>query len=382
MIEIVLLGSLAVLVYTFAGYPLLIALLARWFPAAVRKGPFEPRIAVIVVAHNEAGRIARKLDTCLGLDYPAERIRVVVASDGSTDGTNEVVAGHGDPRVSLLAFAERRGKAACLNDAIALCDEEILVLTDARQRLDAGAARRLVENFADPAVGAVSAELVLETDGASNFAEGVGAYWRYEKFIRRQESALHSTIGVTGALYALRRSCFREIPADTILDDVLIPMNVVLSGKRVVFEAGARAFDLASADAAQERVRKIRTVAGNYQLILAHRRLFCPARNPVLLQLVSHKVLRLLAPFCLVLLLVTTLILAPEAPGWLLLLGAQLAGYSLPALGAISPAARRWRIVKVATAFVLLNAFAVLGLVEFLRNRNAHLWKTRPRSAS
>jgi biofilm PGA synthesis N-glycosyltransferase PgaC len=377
LIEIIFAAVLALLVYTYAGYPLLIWVLARCFPRAIRGGAYLPSVAVIIVAYNEAARIGRKLESCIALDYPKEKLRIVVASDGSDDKTNELVTAYAACGVALLTFPTRRGKAACLNDAVTSRDEEIIVFTDARQRFDPNSIRYLVENFADPAVGAVSGELVFDTDGITEFGEGVDAYWRYEKFIRQQESRFHSAVGVTGALYALRRECFREIPANTILDDVVIPMNVVMAGHRVVFENRARAYDRPSRDQWQEKLRKVRTVAGNYQMMIAHPAFFVPLHNPIFIQLVSHKVLRLIAPFCMVLLLITNAILAPRAILYLCLFAGQLLAYALAAVGILWSSANRWKVVKLAAVFLILNWFAVLGLVEFLQNRNAHLWRSK-----
>ena len=382
MIEFVLVAALALLAYTYAGYPALVWMLACCSRRRARGAAYEPHVTVIVVVYNEGARIGRKLDTCIGCDYPAEKLRVLVASDGSDDDTHEIVATYAARAVALLAFPARRGKAACLNDAIAASDGEVVVLTDARQRLDASAIRHLVESLADPAVGAASGELVFEADGMTPFGEGVDAYWRYEKFIRRQESRVHSVVGVTGALYALRRECFRDIPVDTILDDVVIPMNVVMAGKRVVFEGRALAFDVPSRDHQQEKLRKVRTIAGNFQLMAAHPAFFVPFRNPIFVQLVSHKVLRLVSPYCLVLLLLANALLASGGLFYQCLLAAQLLAYALPVIGVLRPSSRRWKVVKVATAFVMLNWFAVLGALEFARNRNAHLWNSRQRAAA
>jgi hypothetical protein len=167
---------------------------------------------------------------------------------------------------------------------------------------------------------------------------------------------------------------------DTILDDVVIPMRVVMAGRRVVFERQARAFDLPSRDRRQERLRKVRTIAGNCQLIVAHPEFFVPGRNPIFLQLVSHKVLRLLAPFCMAMLLVTNVLLAPSAFLYQCFLLAQLFAYVLPVTGILWPPLRRWKVVKLATAFLLLNWFVVLGMVEFLQNRQTHLWESRQSS--
>ena len=382
MIETVFWGALIILLYAYLGYPLLIGALAWFFPRQVRRGPYEPRVAVVIVAYNEAARIGRKLDTCIGLNYPGDKLRIIVASDGSDDGTNEIVSAHADSRVTLLAFPQRRGKAACLNDAIAATEEDIVVLTDARQRFDAQAIRHLAEDFADPEVGAVSGELVFETDGVTEFGEGVDAYWRYEKFIRKQESRWHSVVGVTGALYALRRECFRRIPEDTILDDVVIPMDVVMAGSRVVFEGRAKVYDLPSHDHRQERLRKVRTLAGNFQLIAAQSRLFNPLCNPIFLQLVSHKILRLLGPYLMATLLITNLILFDQAAVFQYFLAVQLFGYALAVGGVVWPYFNKWRAVKLASTFLLLNWFAVLGLSEYLRNRNAHLWNSGKMASS
>ena len=374
MIEALCVISLLILIYTYVGYPAAIWMLAHMAPRAIARRACEPTIAVIIVVSNEASRIGRKLDNCLALDYPKEKLRLVVASDGSGDETNEIVTAYADRRVTLLSFATRRGKAACLNDAMANCDEDVIVLMDARQRIDLTAIRHLAENFADPSIGAVSGELMLEPTGMTDFGEGVDAYWRYEKFIRKSESTFHSMVGVTGALYGIRRELFREVPSNTILDDVLIPMQVVMRGRRVVFDGRAKAYDLPSRDHKQEKVRKIRTIAGNYQLLRMHPSLLLPIRNPIWVQLVSHKVLRLVAPLFMLTLLCTSAMLASSSMLYRLLLGAQLFAYALPGLPFVWIPARKWKIVKLSRAFLTLNWFAVQGAVEYFRNHNAHLW--------
>lgn len=369
--------AVLLVLYPYAIYPAIVGLWARLAPRPPRAdAAYRPRVAMIVVARNEAARIEAKITTCLTQDYPADRLRLIVASDGSTDATNDIVRAHLDPRVHLLAFGQARGKAACLNDAVALCDEEVIVFTDARQRLSPDAVRRLVAVLGDAEVGAVSGELVFQDEQATAFSSGVGAYWRYEKFIRRSQAAIHSVPGATGALYALRRSCFRPIPPVTILDDVLIPMQVVLQGLRVVFEAGAIAFDQPSRQVAQERRRKIRTLAGNFQLLRLCPALLMPWRNPIFFQFISHKVMRLLAPWAMLAALVINAVLAPGSAFWSALFVAQIVFYVLPLLGTWLPALGRGAPVRLASTFILLNVFAALGLFEYLTNRNAHLWKS------
>jgi cellulose synthase/poly-beta-1,6-N-acetylglucosamine synthase-like glycosyltransferase len=368
--------SLGLLVYTYAGYPLLVLAWARLAPQPTSRAPRTPRVAIVVVAFNEAKRIEAKLKTCLAQDYPADRLRVVIVCDGSTDATPALVASFGDARVRLVHCRERRGKSACLAEGVAAAAEaDVIVFNDARQALHPQAVRRLVEALADPTVGAVSGELVFRTDDASDFGSGVDAYWRYEKFIRRHEAQVGSVVGVTGALYALRRELFRPIPAQTILDDVLIPMNVVMDGHRVVFESQAIAYDQPSLDAAQESLRKTRTLAGNFQLVALRPRLLVPFANPLWFQFVSHKLLRLVAPLAMGALLLSNSLLLDH--GGLLqgLWVGQIVFYGAALTGWLLPAARRWFPVKLAMMFVVMNWFVVRGFVEFVGNRQAHLWR-------
>jgi cellulose synthase/poly-beta-1,6-N-acetylglucosamine synthase-like glycosyltransferase len=370
---VVLLLSLAALAYTFAGYPLLLLAWARLRARPVRKAAFEPEVAIVIVAHNGAEYVGRKIASCLAQDYPMDRMRVLLVSDGSNDATCALVEAVAHPRVSLLALTPRRGKAACVNDALAACPEEVVVMTDVRQPLERDAVRRLLENFADPDVGAASGTILHGAPGASGYGEGLDTYWRYEQFLRETESRVHSMVGVTGALYAMRRECFRGVPQATVLDDVYIPMSIVLQGRRVVLERRALAYDEPLASPARERARKVRTLAGNFQLLALMPQLLSP-RNPVLLQFLSHKVMRLVGPVALAGALVANIALAGEGLAYALLLAAQLACYGCAIAGMVIPAARRVGLVKLSMTFVALNGYVVLGFIEFLTNRNLHLW--------
>jgi cellulose synthase/poly-beta-1,6-N-acetylglucosamine synthase-like glycosyltransferase len=362
-------------VWTFVGYPAALWAVARRRVRPIAHAAIEPEVTIVVVVHNEAAGIRAKLESCAAQRYPAHRLRVLVVSDGSTDATAEAVRAFGDPRVRWLHFEQRRGKAACVNDAMAALETPVVVLTDARQALHPDAVRHLVSNFADPAVGAASGELVFLLDGASGFAQGVDAYWRYEKAIRRMEGAIDSVVGVTGALYALRREAWTPIPEDTVLDDVLIPMNAVRGGWRVVFEDRAIAYDRPASEPARERVRKIRTLAGNFGLVAAHPWLLDPRRNRIVVQYLSHKVTRLVAPLALAGTLVSSAVLAPVHPLFAAALLAQLALYAMPLLGRAWPATATALPVRIATAFVALNWFVVLGFREWLLNRRVHVWR-------
>lgn len=367
--------SMAVLLYCYAGYPLQLWLQVRIAPRPIEKHPITPEVVMIVVAHNESHRIEDKIKTCLAQHYPADQLRVLVVSDGSTDHTADIVRRHPDPRVSLLEFTARRGKAACLNDAVAHTSPAVIVFTDARQRLHPDAVARLVANLADPNIGAVSGELVFEQEDGSPFSEGLGAYWRYEKFIRHHEAQSGSVVGVTGALYAIRRVCFQPIPPETILDDVAIPMLAALHGWRISFENGAIAYDTPSRDAAREKLRKVRTLAGNFQLISLLDGLLSPTRNPLWGRFIAHKMLRLICPLALSLALAAHTILAWQQEGvyrwtWFLHTSAYLA-----VLAAMQwPKLQRHAVLRLGVTFAHLNLFVVLGLISFLRGRQSHLW--------
>lgn len=361
--------------YTYLGYPILAALRARLRGRPPLKAATLPRVSILVVAHNEAARISRRIGNLLDLDYDPERLEIVIASDGCSDETVALANAYRDRGIRVLSFEQNRGKPAVLNEVIPRLAGEFVVLMDVRQQIAADAVRRLLESFADPAVGAVSGALHLtghDADGAG--LEGVGFYWRYEKFIRLKESLVDSSVGATGALYALRRSLFQPIPDDTLLDDVLIPMQVVRQGYRVLFEPEARASETLAPDSAAEFRRKARTIAGNFQLFAAHRWLLSPTSNRIWFATVSHKGFRLLCPVFLVIALAANLMLLHGAFfRWVLVLQlsfylSALATLAVPALTRISP------LFSVPRAFCLLNAATVAGFYRFARGRQRVTW--------
>lgn len=332
---------LALVAYVYVGYPLLLTAWSRLGRRPVRKGPHEPAVSVVIAARNERATLGPKIEGCLRQDYPPERLEVVVSLDGPTDGTEGVVqrlAEASEGRVRVVASARQEGKAVALNRGVEAATGEVLVLCDARQRLEPGAVRELVANLADPAVGAVTGELLLEDGRGRQAADGVGLYWRYEKGLRAMESRIHSTVGATGALYAVRRELFEPLPAGAILDDVIVPMRAVLAGRRTVFEPRAKAYDRVQPPELEFR-RKVRTLAGNFQLVGLVPDLLKPWRNPVFLQFVSHKLGRLMVPYLLVGLLASNLFLREGI--YLLFLVGQGSWYALAGAGALVSRADR-----------------------------------------
>lgn len=368
--------SVFLLVYTYVGYPAFIWGWAVLWGRQRHTRSIEPTVSVVIVAYNEAERIEGRLQNLLSLDYPRDRLEILLASDGSSDGTAGRARAYEQAGVTVIAFETRRGKAAVLNDVIPKARGEIVVLGDARQRFEAGALKALIAPFADPQVGAVSGELILTANPERTaVGEGVGFYWRYEKFIRRNESRVNSTVGATGAIYAIRRELFEPIPEDTILDDVLIPLRIVRRGYRVRFEPGARAYDRAAATAGEEFARKVRTIAGTFQLLARERWLLNPRRNRLWFQTVSHKGLRLLSPLLHIVVFGVNLVLPAQA-FYRMVLVAQIAFY-LAALGGhtLRNARRKIPILTVPYTICLLNWATVVAFFRFLIGRQPVTWE-------
>jgi poly-beta-1,6-N-acetyl-D-glucosamine synthase len=360
-------SSVVVTAYTYFGYPAWLWLRMKWKSSPVCRQGFLPSISIAMVVRNEAAVIERKLQNLLSLDYPAELREIVVVSDGSTDGTVQVLREHSGQAVRTIVLSETRGKAAGLNEAIKAAKNDIIVLTDARQEIESGALRLLMENFADPAVGCASGELLLGDPQAGESARGVGLYWKIEKSIRQMEATAGSVVGATGAFYAIRKNLFAPIPADTILDDVLIPMNVVRQHSRVVFDDRAHAWDLASQGTGREFARKVRTLTGNYQLLQLAPWLL-RGKNPIRFEFVSHKLCRLLVPFALAAMLISCALLSGTFFRVMLVL--QLAFYALGLFAAVQRGrGLAARGADAAFTFVLLNAAALVAFAKFVSGR-------------
>lgn len=358
---------MAVLAYTYAGYPGWLWLRRRLRPRAVKTGMLTPHLTVVMVVRNEAAALEAKLQNILALDYPADLLDVSVVSDGSTDATNEILSRYEGPRLKIVLNQESRGKAAGLNDAIAVARGEIAVFTDVRQKIEGGALRLLISQFSDPNVGCASGELMLGDPGSGEVARGMGLYWRIEKAIREMESASGSVVGATGALYAARRNLIPSVPVGTILDDVYIPMHIAHQGFRITFVPAAHAWDIADQGAEREFARKVRTLGGNYQLVQLAPWLLGWS-NPLWFEFVSHKLLRLFAPFALAAAFIATLFL--REPVYRIALALQLAFYALSLIAMTrvlkGPLAR---VADAARTFVVLNSAAAVAFFKFITGR-------------
>ena len=357
--------------FTYAGYPLCAYIRARFWPVAIRKASIFPTVTVLLAAHNEQKNLPAKLASLAALEYPPELIEIIVVSDGSTDETNGILRNWKASNRHSVTLPGRVGKSAALNKGMSQGRNEIVVFTDARQLLAPDALKNLVMPFADASIGCVSGELMLAEGSGTGSSGGVGLYWRLEKNIRRWEAEAGSTIGATGALYAVRKSLLSPIPEGTILDDVYVPMLVARQHQRVIFESQATAWDDLKPDPKQEFRRKLRTLFGNYQLLQVAPWIL-GSSNPLRLQFVCHKLLRLVAPFALLGVFLSAMWLRRGIYEAALLL--QLVFYALAFLSVFSTKASfLTRLSNISLAFIVLNAAAAVAFIYFVTGRKA-LW--------
>ena len=372
-LEIIFWTCLACVLYAYAGYPVLLALWARWRrrPEPQRRR-FAGSVSIVLTAHNEEANLARRLDELAGLLEAAEVEReIIVVSDGSTDTTAAIARAFSRGRVRVVELETNVGKAVALSAGCAVAAHDVLVFADARQTWSPTALDRLLENFADPQVGAVSGDLIIES--SPGVMAGIGLYWRFEKWLRKQESRLHSTVGVTGAISAVRRTLFRPIPPGTLLDDVYWPLRVVQQGYRVMHDNRAHAYDRFPEKARDEFRRKVRTLSGNFQLLTRLPSALLPWRNPVWLQWLSHKLLRLLVPWALLAMLAISAVM--PGPLFLVAFRFQIICYVIGLSGLFPSVPRHLRPAGAAASFLILNAAAWLAFWTWTTGRAETSWK-------
>jgi len=362
-------GSLCVMVYVLFLYPVLLGCMARRAHNPVRRAPIRPPVSIIVAVYNGEAFIEDKLRSILALAYPREQLEVLVASDGSTDRTNSIVQSFASQGVRLLRLP-RAGKSAALNAAIRIARGEILVLTDVRQLLAPDSVGFLVESFADPAVGTASGELMIR-EGATHQELDIGLYWRFEKWIRKSLSAIDSIFGATGAFYAIRRDLAVPIPSYILLDDMYLPLSAFFRGYRLVMDPRALAFDSATALNTEFR-RKVRTLGGNYQILLAYPALMGP-KNRLWVHFLSYKFGRLLLPWCLLAIAASSFWL-PE-PWKVTMLICQGIFYGIAVLDFVLPSrVPLKRVSSPVRTFVTMMVAALRALAVFFVPARS-LWK-------
>ncbi len=372
-LEVVFWGGVGMVVYTFAGYAAISWFLARLAPRIpqLTEGEEYPALSVVLAARNEEGRIRARIENLLACRYDAGKLEIIVVSNGSEDATVENARAVGSPLVRVLALDGASGKSGSLNAGVEAAKGKIIVFCDARQRFAEDALEKLVENFRDPAVGAVSGALEVEAS-PGGAGRGVDLYWRLERGLRHTEALRDSSVGCTGAIYAIRREWFREIPGDTILDDVVIPMEIAGAGHRVLFEPRALAFDPLPLAGKREMKRKQRTLAGNFQMLFRYPHWVLPWGHRLWWRLISHKYLRLASPYFLVALLISSLLLSAR-PLYAGCLALQVTGYAIAVLGLVFPRVTG-RLAAVPAGFVFLNVQSFLALCYYLAHRKSAGW--------
>jgi len=367
--------SAAWVLYVLIGYPICLGLIAKWNSAPITK-EWKPRtVTIILPVFNGERWIRQKLESILALDYPPGLMDIVVVSDGSTDGTEEAVRQFTDSRI-LLLNVPRGGKARALNSAISQSRGDILFFTDVRQKLHPGSLRHLVSCFGDSTVGVASGELVL-AEGASESEASSGLYWRYEKWIRKQLSSIGSVPGATGAIYAMRRELAIPIPEEILVDDMFLPISAFLKGFRVILDDAAYAYDQPMALKTEFR-RKVRTLAGVYQLIAIYPELLYP-RTRMWFHFISHKAGRLTLPWALLANLISSFYLPDKLR--LLALALHCCVYGLAALDFVIPEGILLkRLTSPARTFVALMIAAMCAVAVFFIPSD-RFWRTATSSA-
>jgi len=370
--EILFWAALAVTLYVYAGYPVLLWGLRLAFGRPPAKRAIEPSVSLLVAAYNEAAVVEAKIRNALALDYPADRLEIVIASDGSTDATAEIaerLAVESD-RVHVLAHATNRGKLAVLNDAVPRLGGEIVVFSDASSMLAPDSIRRLVANFADRAVGVVSGVYKVRQKEAAELGGQEDLYWKYETFLKTQEAALGCLLGAHGSLYAIRKALYPFPSPNTINDDYVIPLRILQQGRRAVYEPAAVAYEEAHQMGGFSR--RVRIMRGNFEQLSELRTLLWPPRLRALFFFLSHKAGRLVVPLAMLTLAFSNAWLLP-APFYVWTGGAQLLFYGLVLLGGI------WnlqpRILRLPYYFCMVNAAVFVGAYHALRGTRRMSWK-------
>ncbi|HEY0546863.1 MAG TPA: glycosyltransferase family 2 protein [Pyrinomonadaceae bacterium] len=375
--EIVFWSSAIALCYTYAGYPLLLLLMSFARARVVKRAAYEPQVSVIITAYNEERDLRAKLLNTLALDYPKDKLEVIVASDCSTDSTDSITREFAGKGVRLHRQTERLGKTAAQNAAVGLARGEVILFSDATTLYQADVLRVMMPDFADPSVGCVAGRLVYVDPAESSVGHGARSYWSYETFLKKHESRACSLIGASGCLYAVRRAAY--VPMyDEACSDFLIATKMVEQGLRAVYEPGAVCTEETNRRAGKEMRMRVRVITQTFTDLWRHRAMMNPLRTGFYaVQLFSHKVLRYFVPVFLLALFSSSAALAAHSLFYAITLAAQLLFYALAALGWLLErgGARRMRLLALPQYFVLANVASLIACYKFLRGERYARWE-------
>jgi cellulose synthase/poly-beta-1,6-N-acetylglucosamine synthase-like glycosyltransferase len=374
--EIVFWLSAAALLYTYAGYPLLVALVSVLRPRTQRRAAFQPTVSVIITAYNEERDLAAKLENTLALDYPQELLEIIVASDCSSDRTDEIVREFASRGVQLYRQPERLGKTTAQNSAVDRARGEILLFSDATTMYRPDVLRAMMPNFADATVGCVAGRLIYVDPTGSSVGRGAVSYWSYETLLKKHESRAGSLIGASGCLYAVRRSAYLPLYPEAH-GDFIIATKMIQQGLRTVFEPDAVCTEETNRQVNNELNMRVRVIAQTFTDLWRHRQMLNPFRSGFFaVQLLSHKVLRYLVPFFLMIVFAASASLAAGSLFYRIVLATQVIAYVSAALALVlERVGIRSRLLVFPQYFVLANLAAVIALYKLLRGERFARWE-------
>ncbi len=364
------------LFYTYAGYPLLLALISTLRPKRVRRDKFEPTATIIITAYNEERALAAKLENSLALDYPRELLEIIVASDCSSDRTDEIAREFSARGVRLCRRSERLGKTAAQNNAVEQAYGEIVIFSDATSHYQRDVINMIMPNFAEAAVGCVAGRLVYVDPVDSRVGRGARSYWSYETFLKKHESRAGSLIGASGCLYAVRRSAYVPLYHEAC-SDFIIATKMVEQGLRAIYEPNAVCTEQTNRRSDAELKMRVRVIAQTFTDLWRHRSMLNPIRSGFYaVQLISHKVMRYLVPFFLIAIFAASAMLAPASFVYRLLFAAQLAGYGCALLAwLLEKVGIRSRLLALPQYFVLANVASLIACYQFIRGERYASWE-------
>jgi len=375
-VQIIFWLCLATLAYVYAGYPILVILMGKFFSKKIVRGTIEPTVTVLITAFNEEAAIAAKIDNTLKIEYPSDKLEILVASDGSTDRTDEIVRSFADRDVRLFRQEGRVGKTITQNNAVELSAGEIVLFSDATTQYPTDILRRLLPAFADETVGCVAGRLIYKDDSETNVGSGAKSYWSYETLLKQSESNVCSLIGASGCLYAVRREAYRPMYAEAC-SDFLICTELYRQGLRSVFEPDATCYEMTNVDAGDEMRMRIRVISQTFTDLWRNRDMLLPFRSGFFaVELISHKLLRYAVPLILLLLFAANGVAAMHSIFYSAVFVGQILFYTTALIGLLlEKAGVKLSLLFIPLYFVLANVASVIGFYKFLSGERFAAWE-------
>lgn len=374
--QIVFWTSAIALFYTYAGYPIFIYAVSLLFPKKIKRADFEPNVTVLITAYNEEKDISAKIKNTLELDYPPEKLEILIASDGSTDRTDEIVKEFASEDVKLFRQEGRAGKTVTQNNAVEQASGEIILFSDATTMYERDVLRRMMPNFADQTVGCVAGKLIYVDNSRSNVGKGAKKYWNYETFIKESESRACSLIGASGCLYAVRKSAYKPMYPEAC-SDFLIATKIYEQGLRSIYESAAVCTEETNRQAGKELQMRVRVISQTFTDLWRNRRMLNPFRSGFFaVELISHKLLRYAVPFFLILIFISTATLAFSSKIFAVVFALQILLYAMAFVGWIlEQNENNIDIFAIPLYFVLTNLASLVGFYKFLSGERYARWE-------